>query len=109
MVYWFVGSKHPRIPPPRYVKVYNFPNDKAIKVRLSQMKTMMKHVKRAAEFENFDFSHLSWLVEKTTRLYEVTESYFRFPAVHHRRFTDITWKTVFLLLQKNQFKLAGES
>ena len=71
----------------------------------------MKHVKRAAEFENFDFSEFSWSVEKSrpTRLYEGTESYFRFPAVHHRRFTDITWKTVFLLLQKNQFKLVGES
>jgi len=82
--------------------------DKAMKVRLSQMKTMMKHVKRAAEFENFDFSDLGWSVKKTTRLYEATESYFRCPAVHHRRFTDITCKTVFLLLQKNKFKLVGE-
>ena len=108
LTYWFVGSKHPRVPPLQYVKAYDFPNDKAIKVRLSQMKTMMKHVKRAAEFENFDFSDLVWSVEKTTRLYEVTESYFRFPAVHHRRFTNITWKTVFNLLQKNKFKLVGE-
>ena len=108
MTYWFVGSKHPRVPPLQYVKAYDFPNEKAMKVRLSQMKTMMKHVKRAAELVNFDFTDLRWSVEKTTRLYEATENYFRFPAVHHRRFTDITWKTVFLLLQKNKFKLVGE-
>ena len=108
ITYWFVGNEHPSVPPLQHIKAYDFPNDKAMKVRLSQMKTMMKHVKRVAEFENFDFSDLGWSVEKTTRLYEATESYFRFPAVHHRRFTDITWKTVFLILQKNKFKLVGE-
>ena len=61
-----------------------------MKVRLSQMKTLMKHVKRAAELVNFDMSDLGWSVEKTTRLYEVTENYFRFLATHHRRFTDLT-------------------
>ena len=45
MTYWFVGSKHPRVPPLQYVKAYDFLSEKAMKVRLSQMKTMMKHEK----------------------------------------------------------------
>ena len=67
--------------------------------------------------DEYHFAHLFLLLEWNLiarsdnivhLLYEVTESYFRFPAVHHRRLSDITWKTVFLLLQKNQFKLVGE-
>ena len=108
MTYWFVGSKHPRVPPLRYIKLYNFPNEKSICVKLSQMKNMMKHVKRAAELENFDYSDLGWSVEKATRLYKTTNKYFRFPATHYRRFTDLSWKTVYLLLQKNKMKLVGE-
>ena len=49
MTYWFVGSKHPRVPPLQYIKPYDFPNEKKIRVKLSQMKNLMKAVKSAAE------------------------------------------------------------
>ena len=51
----------------------------------------MKHIKRAAELENFDYSDLGWSVEKTTRLYEATEKYFRILATHYRRFMDLKY------------------
>ena len=28
ITYWLIGSKHPRVPPLQYIKLYNFPNKK---------------------------------------------------------------------------------
>ena len=108
ITYWFLGGKHPRVPPLRFIKAYNFPNKKTIGVKISQMRKTIKHVIRAAELANFDVLDGIGSVDKATRLYEAVKKYFIFLSTHQRRFTDLTWKTIFLILQKNKFKLVGE-
>ena len=69
------------------------------------MKKTIHHVIRAAKLGNFDVSKRVGSVNKATKLYEVVEKYFRFPSTHHRRFTELTWKTIFLELQKTNSNL----
>mmetsp|Transcript_13416 Transcript_13416/g.25178 ORF Transcript_13416/g.25178 Transcript_13416/m.25178 type:complete len:191 (-) Transcript_13416:95-667(-) len=113
IVYWFCGSQHPFVPPLRFAKSWGFKNVKFMKVYLSQMKRMVDEVWcRAAAYVNF--TSLEGGVDtspaKATRLYEAVEHLFKFPAGRHntRRFSAMTWKTLYLDLQKNKFKFVGE-
>ena len=89
-IYWLLSSKHPRVPPIRFIKAYIFSNKKTIGVKISQMKKIMKHAIRAAELANSNISNGIGCVDKATRLYEAVKKYFSFPSTHHRRFTDLT-------------------
>ena len=48
IVNWFVGSKHPLIPPLKFARADDFPKVKSMKCTLSKMRKYMKAVIRAA-------------------------------------------------------------
>jgi hypothetical protein len=110
IVYWFCGSQHPFVPPLRFAKSWDFKNVKFMKVYLSQMKRMIDEVCRAAGYVNFSLEGGVDSPAKATRLYEAVEHLFKFPAGRHntRRFSAMTWKTLYLDLQRNKFKFVGE-
>lgn len=112
IIYWYCGSRHPVVPPLKYAKSWDFRNSKTMKVCLCQMKRLMNEVTRAIGYVNFDLGPSGRIdsPEKATRLYESISYLFQFPSNNQiiRRFSAMTWKTVFLDLQKNSFKFVGE-
>lgn len=79
-----------------------------MKVYLSSQlrRRRIDEVCRAAAYMNFSLEGGVDSPVKATRLYEVVVYLFEFPAGRHntRRFSVMTWKTIFLDLQRNDFK-----
>jgi hypothetical protein len=78
----------------------------------AMLKRMINKVCRAASYVNF-FSldgGVDSPTNKATRLYGAVEHLFKFPAGRHntRRFSAMTWKTLYLDLQRNKFKSVGD-
>ena len=112
ITYWYCGSIQPQVPPLRYMKAFDFPQQiKTMKVVISQMKRTMKAVERAARLERFNMNGGIHSTAKATQLYEAIYKYFWYPSLtrpNKRRFSSITWKTFHNLLVKNKGKLVGE-
>jgi hypothetical protein len=109
IVYWYCGSQHPFVPPLKFAKSWDFQNVKFMKVYLSQMRRMIQEVCRAAVYVNFNLGSGVDSPAKATRLYEAVEHLFKFSGGNNtRRFSAMTWKMLFLDLQRNKFKFVGE-
>jgi len=108
--YWFCGSKHPLVPPLKYARSWDFRNPRAMTSVLAQMKKMVSHVLRAATHVRFDLGTNGVdSLDKATRLYEAIIHLFQYGGTKNtRRYTAMTWKTVYLDLQKHKFKFVGE-
>ena len=79
-----------------------------MKVTLSQMRRMIREVRRAGERVNFDFGGRMNTV-KATKLYEAVQEQFFFPTLkHRRRYSSISWKTYHNELCRNKGRLVGE-
>jgi len=79
----------------------------------SQMRRRRRRIDevcRAAAYMNFSIEGGVDSPDKATMLYEVVLYLFDFPAGRHnaRRFSVMTWKTLFLDLQRNDFKYVVE-
>ena len=80
-----------------------------MKVTLSQMKRMIREVRRAAERINFSFGNGRMSTVKATQLYEAVQEQFHFPTLKHtRRYSSISWKTYHNELLRNRGRLVGE-
>jgi hypothetical protein len=111
IVYWHCGSRQPMIPPLRYIKSYDFPqNKKNMGIVICQMRKLMFHVHRAGEVAGIDCKTKEWTRDKAQRLFEKVFRRFHFPSFGGRRvrYEEILWKTYHNHLQKNKFKLVGE-
>jgi len=110
IVYWFCGSKHPRVPALKNVKSWDFNNPKTMKVTLSQMKVLISHVLRGYEAGGHQLgSDGINTPAKATTVYEATRHLFMYRGTHNdRRYSAFTWKTVYNDLQRNKFKFVGE-
>ena len=113
IVYWFVGSEHPVVPPLKYVKPFDFPNKNRMRITICQMKKLMNGVLVAARrddrFDPGNFGSNIKTAEDATLLYNVVKTYFYYQSANHeRRLSALGWKTVHNLYQKNQFKFANE-
>ena len=57
-----------------------FPKKKSMKVSLSQMKRMIREVRRAGERVNFSFGNGRMTTVKATQLYEAVQEQFQYPT-----------------------------
>ena len=89
-----------------------------MRVQLGQMKRMIKEVIRAGR--KVGFLHGNRLnidsTSRATRLYEAVHKLFEFktnsvnqPTKHDRRHSSLMWKTYHNTMQRNKWKLVGES
>ena len=60
ITYWFLGSKHPRVPPLRFIKAYNFTNKKHIGVKISQMKKDNEACNKGSRISKFRRFEWNW-------------------------------------------------
>lgn len=76
-----------------------------------ERRRMIDEVCRAAAYVNFSLDGGVDSPAKATWLYGAVEHLFQFPAGRHntRRFSVMTWKTLYLDLQtRNKFKFVGD-
>ena len=82
------------------------------KQKLSNMKSLVKQVMRAATIANrHDLIVRSWSPGKVLALYRGVKHSFAFPTLLQgkaRRYETISWKTYFNMLMKRKGKLFGE-
>lgn len=111
IVYWFCGSKHPLVPPLKFAKSWDFKNPRTIKVILSQMRLMISHVTRAYQYIGHELGPDGINTpSKATVVYEAVNHLFKYSGTNNdRRYCAMTWKTIFLDLQKHKFKFVGET
>lgn len=113
IVYWFVGSTHPVVPPLKNLKGKDFPTVKSMGSRLSMMKKTISGVIRGAEKVRFDVGGENGRNIRTagdaTRLYTAVRHFFEFEeGSHERRYSQLNWKTIYDLFQKREYALVGE-
>ena len=112
IVNWFVGSKHPLIPPLKFSRPDDYPKVKSMKCTLSKMRKYMKAVLRAANkvgIETGIDGKLIKTVQKANLIYEKTHELFEY---NHPRFkrrnVQLVWRTMFDIFVKNGCKYLGE-
>ena len=109
---WYCGDKSNNIPPYRMLRPCDVDHLKFGKQKLSNMKTLMNHVERAAHLSNQ--THLlkkTWYAGDTLILYNGVSHFFKFDSLRtgkRRRFETISWKTYYNILSKRKGKLHGE-
>ena len=85
---------------------------KGEKKKLSNMKTLVKHVMRAAVIANQNDLVVDWWSpRKVMDLYGGGRHFFSFPCLAYdkrRRYETMSWKTYFNVLMKRKVKLFGE-
>lgn len=114
ILYWFVGSSHPFVPPLKNVSSYDFPKVKNMKCKLSMMRRMIKDgVVCRANKVGFDIGGEHGRNIKTaadaTRLFNSIRHLFDFSGDNHeRRTSQLCWKTVRDLFQKRGYKFVDE-
>ena len=106
---WHCGDLAKNIPPYKMLRSADVKHLKHGSKKLSNMKTLMKHVDRAARLK--DKSHLlkrSYTVEDTLVLYHEVKSCFAFkPIRKRRRLEQISWKTYYNIIIKRKGVLVG--
>ena len=109
---WFCGDVSKNIPPYRILKAKDVMRLKGGKQKLSNMKSLVKNVIRAASIANrCDLVVRSWSPGKVLDLYRGVKHFFAFPTLLNgkgRRYDTISWKTYFNALMKRKGKLYGE-
>ena len=109
---WFCCDVSKNIPPYRILKAKDVMRLKGGKQKLSNMKSLVKHVIRAASIANrCDLVVRSWSPGKVLDLYRGVKHFFAFPTLLNgkgRRYDTISWKTYFNALMKRKGKLYGE-
>lgn len=114
---FFIGDKTKNIPPYRMLSQKDLFR-RTDKTNLSMMKRLMKEAKRGAEFivgKPELTRHRVWTHRKVLDFYEGVKHLFDFPGkvkangrARARRFSQLTWKRIFLILQSRRYKLMGE-
>jgi hypothetical protein len=109
---WFCGDISKNISPYRILKAKDVKQVKGGKQKLSNMKSLVKQVMRAATIANrHDLIVRSWSPGKVLALYRGVKHFFAFPTLLQgkaRRYETISWKTYFNMLMKRKGKLFGE-
>ena len=109
---WFVGDKRDGIPPLRFVQCYDLVDKKNAKVIISQWRTLIKHVRRAADSVGFRIpENNNMTTADTVALYQAIQPLFRYKSLrvnHKQQYDAILWKTVFNIVIKNKGKFATE-
>ena len=109
---WYCGDKSNNIPPYRMLRPCDVDHLKFGKQKLSNMKTLMNHVERAAHLSNQ--THLlkkTWYAGDTLILYNGVSHFFKFDSLRTGKrssFETISWKTYYNILFKRKGKLHGE-
>lgn len=110
IIYWYCGSTHPHCPPLHFARGYDF-KKKSMPQRLSQMRRLIKFVRKAALKESFYIraGGIQTTVQ-ATQLYEATKHNFEHPGIYEkiRRHESISWKTYYNIMAKNKWKFVGE-
>jgi len=114
---YFIGDKTNNIPPYRMLSQRDL-HRKTDKTNLSMMKRFFKEVTRGAVHivgRPELVKHRVWTYRKAIDFYEGVKHLFQFPGntmkngkARERRFYQLTWKRIFLILQKRKYKLMGE-
>ena len=103
---WFCGEISKNIPPYRMLRCKNVEQVKGGKQKLSNKKTLVKHVTRAALIANRNDLVVScWSPMKVMDLYRSVRHFFDFPYLTYdkrRRYETMSWKTYFNILMKNK-------
>ena len=114
IVYWFVGSQQPFVPPLRYIKGYDFPGKQMAKMRVqvSMMRKLIQGVLRAANkvgFQTGTSGRNIKTLQQATALFEKAKPYFQFRSeTHERRNSALLWRTVYDIYAKRNYKFVGE-
>lgn len=109
---WYCGDKNNNIPPYRMLSSCDVNHLKFGKQKLSNMKSLINHVERAARLSNQ--SHLikkNWYAGDALILYNSVSHFFKFDSLRtgkRRRYETISWKTYYNILSKRKGKLYGE-
>ena len=110
---WYCGDISKNIPPYRLLKGADVKHLKGGKQKLSNMKSLVKHVERAAvEIANLpDLVKQQWSPRDVLDLYYAVKHLFEFPSLidkRTQRFEQLNWKTFYNILSKRKGRLYGE-
>ena len=109
---WFCGYISTNIPPYIMIWCKNVEQVKVGKQKLSNMKTLVKHVMRLAVIANQnDLVVTCWSPRKLMDLYVVVSNFFDFPFLTYekrRLYETMSWKTYFNALMKRKGKGFGK-
>ena len=110
---WFCGDTRESIPPLRFVHTFDLVEIKSAKVLISQWRTMMKHVRRAADIVGFRIPRNNNMsTSDTVALYSAVKPLFKYKSLrlnHKCRYEGILWKTVHNIVLKNKGKFEDEA
>ena len=108
----FFGDISKNIPPYRILRAKDVIHVKGGKQKLSNMKSLVKQVLRAAGIANrHDLVVRNWSPQKVMDLYLGVRHFFDFPCLSSdkkRRYETISWKTYYNALSKRKGKLFWE-
>ena len=109
---WYCGDISKNIPPYQLLKAVDVKDVRGGKQKISNMRSLVRHVERAARFANL--SHLvkkKWEVRDVLDLYSAVKHLFEFPSLisgKQWRYEQLGWKTYYNILAKRKVRLFGE-
>jgi len=109
---WYCGDRTKNVPPYRMLSGKDLPAMKSARHMLCMMRKVIKHVERAAvEVANrkeLVIRRRPWRPKDCKALYDGVAHFFKIPGKQKRRFSQISWKTYYNMLEKRKWKLFGE-
>ena len=111
IIMWYCGDRSKNVAPLRLLKTADIKELKGGATKLSMMRTLIRHVERAARMGNLNQLVVrNWRPENARALYDAVKHFFRFPLPKQktRRFETLLWKTYYNALVKRKGRLVGE-